>query len=98
MRLPIGHVAVRNARLAVARERAVYQQQEQYVIESIAAALTDLDQAYVLARLGLKLVFYASQTAYFQGQLAHASYVAAPQAVWPESPAAEAIGGTPHEP
>ncbi len=50
-------------------------------------------QAYVIARLFAKLVFYASQTAYFQGQLAHAGYVAAPRAVWPESPAAEAIVG-----
>lgn len=55
-------------------------------------------QAYVLARLFIKLVFYASQTAYFQGQLAHAGYVAAPQAVWPESPAAEAIAGTSRNP
>ncbi len=55
-------------------------------------------QAYVIARLFIKLVFYASQTAYFQGQLAHASYVAAPQPVWPESPAAEAIAATAREP
>ena len=38
-----------------------------------------------------KLVFYASQTAYFQSQLAHAEYVAAPRPVWPDSPAAEAV-------
>ena len=48
-------------------------------------------QAYVVARLAVKLVFYAAQTAYFQSQLAHAGYVAAPRPVWPESPAAEAI-------
>lgn len=51
-------------------------------------------QAYVIARLFSKLVFYASQTAFFQSQLAHAGYVAAPRPTWPESPAAEAIGGT----
>ena len=51
-------------------------------------------QAYVLTRLFAKLVFYASQTAYFQSQLAHADYVASPPPVWPESPAAEAIAGT----
>ena len=51
-------------------------------------------QAYVLARVFAKLVFYASQTAYFQSQLAHAEYVAAPRPVWPDSPAAEAISGT----
>ena len=48
-------------------------------------------QAYVLARLFAKLVFYASQTSYFQSQLAHANYVASPPRVWPESPSAEAI-------
>ena len=50
-------------------------------------------QAYIAARLFTKLVFYGSQIAYFQGQLAHAGYVAAPRRVWPESPVAEAIGG-----
>lgn len=48
-------------------------------------------QAYIVARLAVKLVFYSAQTAYFQSQLAHAGYVAAPRPVWPESPAAEAI-------
>jgi hypothetical protein len=52
-----------------------------------------LGQLYVLARLFLKLQFLASQTALFQGSLAHAAYVAAPEPVWPESPAAEAIRG-----
>ncbi len=50
-----------------------------------------LGQAYIIVRHYLKLVFYASQTAYFQGALAHAAFTAAPPAVWPESPAAEAI-------
>ena len=49
-------------------------------------------QAYVVARLFTKLVFYASQTAFFQSQLAHSEYVATPSAVWPDSPAAEAVG------
>ena len=48
-------------------------------------------QGYILVRLFAKLVFLASQTAYFQGQLAHADYVATPVHRWPESPAAEAI-------
>ena len=48
-------------------------------------------QAYIAARLALKLVFYAAQTALFQSQLAHAGYVAAAPAAWPDSPAAEAI-------
>jgi hypothetical protein len=51
-----------------------------------------LGQLYLLARLLVKLLFLASQTAFFQGALAHASYTAAPMPVWPESPAAEAIG------
>jgi hypothetical protein len=48
-------------------------------------------QAYLLGRLAVKLAFYASQTALFQRSLAHVSYTAAPQLLWPESPAAEAI-------
>lgn len=48
-------------------------------------------QLYLAARLWVKLVFYASQTALFQGELAHVGYAAGPQPVWPESPAAEAI-------
>ena len=52
-----------------------------------------IGQVYVITRLFAKLVFYASQTAYFQSQLAHAAYVATPKPRWPESPTAEAIGG-----
>jgi hypothetical protein len=48
-------------------------------------------QAWVLARLALKLQFLASQTALFQKSLAHAMYTAAPAPMWPESAAAEAI-------
>jgi hypothetical protein len=48
-------------------------------------------QAYVIARLFVKLHVIASQTALFQASLAHAAYTAAPEPVWPESPAAEAI-------
>ena len=40
----------------------------------------------------MKLLFYASQMAFFQGSLAHAAYTAAPPVVWPDSPAAESIG------
>lgn len=48
-------------------------------------------QIYIIARHYLKLVFYGSQAAYFQGALAHAAYTAAPPVVWPDSPAAESI-------
>ena len=50
-------------------------------------------QLYIAARLLLKLQFMSSQVALFQRNLAHASYVAAPPAMWAESPAAEAIRG-----
>lgn len=50
-----------------------------------------LGELYILARHFLKLAFAASETALFQGRLAHAAYTAAPAVLWPESPAAEAI-------
>ena len=50
-----------------------------------------IGQLYILLRHYVKLLFYASQIAFFQGELAHASYTAAPQVVWPDSPAAESI-------
>ena len=50
-----------------------------------------IGQAYVAARLWVKLLFWASETALFQSRLAHAGYVARPAPVWPDSPAAEAI-------
>jgi len=52
-----------------------------------------IGQLYVLARLWVKLTFWASETALFQSRLAHAGYVAAPQPTWPDSPSAEAIRG-----
>jgi hypothetical protein len=56
----------------------------------VAAALI-IGEAYIIARLYLKLLFYASETALFQGALAHSAYTAAPAVVWPDSPAAESI-------
>jgi hypothetical protein len=50
-----------------------------------------IGELYILARHYLKLLFYASQTALFQGALAHVEYTAAPVIVWPDSPAVEAI-------
>ena len=50
-----------------------------------------LGELYIFLRHYLKLLFYASETAFFQGAVAHASYTAAPAVVWPESPAAEAV-------
>jgi hypothetical protein len=48
-------------------------------------------QLYILARVWVKLAFWASGTSLFQGRLAHEGYVAAPLAVWPDSPLAEAL-------
>jgi hypothetical protein len=50
-----------------------------------------IGQVYVLGRLWVKLVFWASETALFQSRLAHAGFVARAEPVWPESPAADAI-------
>jgi len=50
-----------------------------------------LGQLYIVARLWVKLVFWASETALFQSRLAHAGYVARPIPTWPDSPAADAI-------
>ncbi len=50
-----------------------------------------IGQLYVIARVWVKLVFWASEAALFQSRLAHAGYVAAAVPAWPDSPAAEAI-------
>ena len=51
-----------------------------------------IGQIYIVLRVIVRLQFTASQTALFQGKLAHAGYVARPVPKWPDSPAAEAIG------
>lgn len=48
-------------------------------------------QIYLLVRVWARLSFMASEVVFFQGDLAHAQYTAAPELLWPESPAAEAI-------
>jgi len=50
-----------------------------------------VSEAYLLGRIWVRLVFYASEVSLFQSMLAHAGYVAAPLPVWPDSPSAEAI-------
>jgi len=60
--------------------------------DGLSLAITLIvSQAYVLARLFVKLSFYASAVTLFQDRLAHAEYTAVPRAVWPESPAIETI-------
>lgn len=51
-----------------------------------------IGQLYIVMRVIVRLQFTASQTALFQGKLAHAGYVARPVPKWPDSPAAEALG------
>jgi hypothetical protein len=48
-------------------------------------------QLYVMMRLWIKLTFWASETALFQGRLGHAGYVVRPEPAWPDSPAAEGL-------
>ena len=48
-------------------------------------------QLYILARVWAKLAFMASEVVFFQGELAHAGFTAAPEPIWPDSPAVEAI-------
>lgn len=52
-------------------------------------------EAFIAARLGVKLAFMASTVALVQDRLAHAGYTAAPMPVWPDSPAAESIRNGP---
>ncbi len=58
----------------------------QTVLYAFAAA-----QLYLLLRIWLKLTFLASETVFFQGELAHAGYTARPPHVWPNSASEEAI-------
>jgi hypothetical protein len=46
-------------------------------------------QLYLLARLWIRLVFFASETALFQGRLAHAGYIASMPVARPEPPLVE---------
>ena len=50
-----------------------------------------MTQVYLLARVWAKLAWIAGEVVFFQGELAHATYTAAPLAMWPDSPAAEAL-------
>ena len=48
-------------------------------------------QGFAIVGTWITLVGRASEISLFQSKLAHAGYVARPQAAWPESPSAEAI-------
>jgi hypothetical protein len=68
-----------------------------YAIASPGAASTGagawlgaaIGQLYLLGRLWIRLVFFAAETALFQGRLAHAGYVAGPDVTRPEPPIVE---------
>jgi hypothetical protein len=45
-------------------------------------------QVYLVARLWARLAFMASEVVFFQAELAHARYAAAPEVVWPDAPPA----------
>ncbi len=46
---------------------------------------------YLVGRTWTKLAFMASEVVFFQGELAHREYAAAPLPIWPDSPEAEAL-------
>jgi hypothetical protein len=50
-----------------------------------------LAAALLLLAIAARLAFMASEVVFFQGELAHAGYTAAPLPVWPDSPAVEAM-------
>jgi hypothetical protein len=58
---------------------------------SDAAALL-VAQAYLVARIWARMAFLGSETVFHQGELAHATYTAAPVPRWPDSASVEAIG------
>ena len=60
-------------------------------IEWTIALWVIINQLYVVGRLWVRLVFWASATSLFQSRLAHANYVARPVPAWPDSPTVEAI-------
>jgi len=46
---------------------------------------------FLLARIWSRLAFMASEVAFFQGELAHRDYTAAPMPIWPDAPEVEAL-------
>jgi hypothetical protein len=61
-------------------------------LEPGATATRVLDAVQVGMAIAAALVAAAAATSLFQAALAHASYVAPPRLVWPESPAIETLG------
>ena len=52
-----------------------------------------LTQVYLVARIWARIAFFGSEVVFYQGELAHASYTAAPVPRWPDSASVEAVRG-----
>jgi hypothetical protein len=50
-----------------------------------------LVQLYLLFLVWAKLALWGAQVAFFQTELAHATYTASPLPLWPDSPSVEAV-------
>ena len=46
---------------------------------------------FLLTRIWTRLAFMASEVVFFQGELAHRDYTAAPMPIWPDAPEVEAL-------
>lgn len=57
----IGHVAVRNAELQLARERALLSEQERYVAKELSDSFADSDRAFRLAQINFNRAVSARQ-------------------------------------
>ena len=81
--------AVRRIRVARTRHRISLRARRPYRVDDRALDL--INQVFVIARLWVRLVFWASATTLFQRQLAAPGYVARPLPEWPDSPSARRL-------
>jgi hypothetical protein len=59
--------------------------------ESTTVLAAALPLLYLALRVAARVALVASETVFFQGDLAHATYTAAPPVLWPDSASVEAI-------
>jgi hypothetical protein len=50
-----------------------------------------ISQVYLIARIWGRMAFLGSEAVFYQGELAHAQYTAAPLPRWPDSASVEAV-------
>ena len=50
-----------------------------------------VSQVYLVARIWARMAFLGSEAVFYQGELAHAEYAAAPMPRWPDSASVEAL-------